>query len=235
MHRIVPRILFIVFGTVFAVSLAYLLAHRRSASGNGQMMIAGQDNPRSADPLIPDPSTSELSVPPFTLTTSDGGTINRDALLGHITIVDFFFTRCTFVCPVLTQQMVDQSKALRGTGVRLLSISVDPVHETDESLATYAAEHVPRDVENGKWVFARGDKETIGAIITGGLKFAVGEDPDRTIPIEGGRTMQNIVHPPWFVLTGPKAEVLGIYKATDEGEMRALTARAKAAAAQMTR
>ena len=47
--------------------------------------------------------------------------------------------------------------------------------------------------------------------------------------------MPNIVHPPWFALIGPKAEVLGIYRATDEEEMAALTQRAKAAATKMNK
>lgn len=182
---------------------------------------------------MPDDEVAGLSIPPFTLRTADGASVTRDSLLGRVTIVDFFFTRCIFVCPVLTAQMVDQSKALRGTDVRFLSVSVDPEHETDESLRAYAQEHMPKDNEPGRWVFARGDKETIGAIVTGGLKFEVGEDPNRVIPIEGGKTMKNILHPPWFALVGPNAEVLGIYRAQDEDAMRALTKRARAASDEL--
>jgi protein SCO1/2 len=234
MGRALPRILMVIVGTVFAASLAYLLTHlkqRPEVPGAGSGVVVSGGSGHSKVPLTPDAEAAGLSIPPFTLTTSDGGTITRDVLLGHITIVDFFFTRCIFVCPVLTQQMVDQLKALNGTSVRFLSVSVDPEHETNESLKAYFEEHVPKGTDPARWVFARGTKETIGEIITGGMKFAVGEDPNRTIDIEGGKKMKNILHPSWFVLVGPKAEVLGVYQATDESEMRALTERARAAAA----
>jgi protein SCO1/2 len=237
MGRIVPRLLMIFCAAVFAASLAYLLAHSRGrgSTPTGGVIVEGQEAAHSTQPLAPDADVAGLSIPPFTLTKSDGSTITRDALLGHVTIVDFFFTRCIFVCPVLTAQMVEQSKSLRGTGVHLLSISVDPEHETDKSLAAYAIEHIPKDAEPGSWIFGRGDKETIRSIVTDGMKFAVIEDPKRAIPIEGGQTMSNIMHPPWFVLVGPKAEVLGIYRAQDEDEMKALTERARAAAARLSK
>ncbi len=231
MHPVFPRIALVVSAMIFAGTAGFMAGlrwgGRSSAPGGGPPVMTVGGSAHSTDPLKPDDIAAGLSIPAFTLMTQDGKTITRDDLLGHVTIADFFFTRCIFVCPVLTQHMVDQQAALKGTSVRLLSVSVDPEHETNESLRKYAEEHT---ADFSRWTFARGDKETIGRIVTGGLQFAVGEDPKRTIPIEGGATMPNIVHPPWFVLIGPKAEVLGIYHTDDEDDMRALTERARAAA-----
>ena len=70
-----------------------------------------------------------------------------------------------------------------------------------------------------------------------GLKFAVGDDPnpDRAIDLAGGKKMSNIVHPSWFVLVGPNGEVLGIYLAEMEEDMRLLTERARAAEKKLRR
>jgi protein SCO1/2 len=187
---------------------------------------------RSADPLQPDDNVKDLAIPAFTLRDQDGKGIDNSVFTGHVTIVDFFFTHCRLVCPVLTQHMADQQRTLKGTDVRMLSISVDPEHDTPEVIKAYAAEH---GADPGRWAFASGDRQTIGKIVEGGFKFAVGDDPnpDRMIDLAGGKKMNNIVHPSWFVLVGPKGEVLGIYLAEMEEDMEALTARARVASARL--
>jgi protein SCO1/2 len=171
-------------------------------------------------------------LPAFVLRDQDGKTIDNSIFNGRLTVVDFFFTHCKLVCPALTQHMVDQQRALKGTGARLLSVSVDPEHETPETLKRYAAEH---EADLTRWTFACGDRQTIGAIIEGGMKFAVGDDPnpDRAIDLAGGKKMNNIVHPSWFALVGPKGEVLGIYLAEVDEDMSALTARVRAGAGRI--
>lgn len=235
MHRGL-LIAFVVVGLVFSASAGIMLALWKSSdrpagwgAAGGAIQI-GTSIKRSTDPLVPDPHTSQLTFPPFELTDQDGRTITRDVFTGKITIVDFFFTHCNLVCPLLVQRMADQAAALKNTPIRLLSISVDPVHDTPERIKQYGTDH---GVDFSRWTFARGDKETIGNIVTGGLQFAVGEDPTRTIPLGDGKTMPNIVHPPWFALVGPKGDVLGIYDATMEDEMTELTQRARGAAAKL--
>ena len=69
---------------------------------------------------------------------------------GHITIVNFVYTRCNSVCLTLGsgfQQLqqalaataADSVDAARHGGVRLLSISFDPAHDGVAQLAQYAA------------------------------------------------------------------------------------------------
>jgi cytochrome oxidase Cu insertion factor (SCO1/SenC/PrrC family) len=219
-------------GLVFAASAGWLLAvsaNRRAAPPPGGVIV-GSSNVHSKDPLTPDEVATDLKIPPFSLTDQDGKTITQSVFAGKVTILDFYFTNCTLVCPVLVQVMIDQTKALAGTSVKFLSISVDPDHDTPAVIKRYGQEH---NADFSRWTFARGDKQTINQIVEGGLHFVVGEDPANVIRMEGGGTMQNILHPSWFVLVGPKGEVLGIYRTDDDSEMRALTARARAAAASL--
>jgi protein SCO1/2 len=176
----------------------------------------------------------DLKIPAFTLRDQDGKTIDNSIFTGRVTIVDFFFTHCKLVCPLLTQHMADQQRALKGTGARMLSVSVDPEHDTPETLKQYAAEH---GADPSRWTFACGDRQTIGAMVEGGLKFAVGDDPnpDRAIDLAGGGKMNNIVHPSWFALVGPKGEVLGVYLAEVDEDMAALTERARVGAGKAGR
>lgn len=225
-------VLFAVVGLVFAASLGMLLALKRAHGDGAGAMTGGTSARRSADPLSPDDNVKDLKIPAFTLRDQDGKTIDNSVFAGRITIVDFFFTHCKLICPVLTQHMTDQQRALKGTDVRILSISVDPEHDTPEVIKQYASDH---GADPTRWTFATGDRQAIGAIVEGGMKFAVGDDPnpDRMIELGGGKKMNNIVHPSWFALIGPKGEVLGIYLAEMEQDMEALTQRARAAAAKV--
>ena len=226
-------VLVAVIGLIFAASLGLLLALKRAHAGAAAMM-AGTTVRRSADPLMPDENVKDLKLPAFTLRDQDGKTIDNSVFTGHVTIVDFFFTHCKLVCPALTQHMADQQRALKETTARMLSVSVDPEHDTPETLKAYAAEH---GADPSRWTFACGDRQTIGAIVEGGMKFAVGDDPNpaRVIDLAGGKKMNNIVHPSWFVLVGPKGEVLGVYLAEVDEDMAALTERAQVAAGRVER
>ena len=79
---------------------------------------------------------------------------------GAVTIIDFIYTRCQTVCLTLGssfQQMQSdlQAGARKGEagarGVRLLSISFDPAHDTPAVLAAYAAR---LQADSPRWRFA---------------------------------------------------------------------------------
>lgn len=62
---------------------------------------------------------------------------------GGATIVDFVYTRCPTVCSTLGsgfQQLQQALAKARGSGVKLLSISFDPLHDDASSLQRYAAQ-----------------------------------------------------------------------------------------------
>ena len=62
---------------------------------------------------------------------------------GRATIVDFVYTRCPTVCTTLTSGFQHLQDALAKTpdgGVKLLSISFDPLHDDEPSLQRYAAQ-----------------------------------------------------------------------------------------------
>ena len=227
-----PIILLVATGLLFAASLGLLLALGQARTRVPGVAAAGTSEHRSTNPLKPDDNAKDLFIPPFKLTDQEDRPFTNDAFMGHVTIVDFYFTHCRSICPVLVEHMRDQARALKGTGVKFLSISVDPEHDTPAVIKAYAQEH---GADLAQWTFTTGDRQTIGEIIQRGLKFLVGDDPSpaAAIQLEGGGTMGNIVHPSWFVLIGPKGEVLGFYLADYDEDMRALTERARAAAATL--
>ena len=105
-------------------------------------------------------SVSELPViaqlPEFELVERSGVPVTRESLLGRVTIVDFFFTRCPDACPVMSENMAELHRSFDGSNeVLLVSISVDPENDTLPVLSNYAERH---DADENWW-FLRGDDE----------------------------------------------------------------------------
>jgi len=196
------------------------------------MQRAGRTQP---PPIIhPDPASIGLSVPEFTLTDQDGNPRTHAHFDGKITILDFFFTHCPFICPTMTLAMQDLARDLAGTPVQFVSISVDPANDTPERLKTYATE---KEIDLSRWTFMTGDAATIKHIARDSLGFAVGPDtdPTRTISLPGGNTMGNIIHPSKLILVGPDRKVLGFYESNSLEETQKLLHRARAVAMSPSR
>lgn len=107
------------------------------------------------------------AVPDFTLTDQNGRTVTKDDLRGHIWIADFIFTRCKGPCPLMTARMLEMQKALVKTPeVKLVSVTVDPDHDTPEVLKDYAGANF---ADPDRWKFLTGDKSVIEKLVTEGF------------------------------------------------------------------
>ena len=179
----------------------------------------GRNPDRQDVSTVTRPPPSLMFIPEFTLVDQDGNTVTRDALQGRVTVMDFIFTHCPFVCPILSEKMSDAAAALKGTPVQFLSVSVDPERDTPEALREYARLH---EADTKRWRFLTGERAQVDAIVRDGLKFALVEDPNTPINLPGGGVMNNIIHPSWLILVGPDGDVFSFYRASDEDHMRQL-------------
>lgn len=182
--------------------------------------------------LRPDPVMSGLVIPEFELTDQDGRPFTRQSLLGHVTIVDFVFTNCPFVCPTLTQKMLYLQESLAGTGVRFLSVSVDPEHDTPDRLAEHAR---AIGADQSVWRFVTGDPAVILRLSEEGLHLGLGPDPSQKITLADGAVMDNIAHTSKLTLVGPKGEPVAFFSGLDQADVERLAERAAAAAGRSNR
>lgn len=181
----------------------------------------------SSQVLEPDALSLGLIVPGFTLVDQDGAPVTQGSLEGRVTILDFIFTNCPFVCPGMTMAMSELAAALRETPARFMSISVDPVHDTPERLREFGGAH---GADLSRWTLLTGDYATIERIVKGSLQFELQPDPSRTVGLPDGSKMANIIHPGKLMLVGPDLRVIGLYDPNRPEEMRTLLNRAKMAA-----
>ncbi|MFN0011640.1 MAG: SCO family protein [Phycisphaerales bacterium] len=185
-----------------------------------------------ARPLAPkaESSVADLRLPDFSLIDQNEQPVSRSAFKGRVTIVDFMFTHCPFICPRLTGQMLEMSKALTGTPVRFASFSVDPVHDTPARLREYATE---KGIDLTRWSLLTGEQAVIDSIVKGALKFELAEDTRTPITLPDGSSMNNITHPGHFVVIGPEGQVLAMRRSSEPDAVAQIVQIARDAAARL--
>jgi len=114
-------------------------------------------------------STTDVAVPEISLVRDDGKSVSLPAELddGRPVAVNFIFTSCTTICPVMSQTFAQLQEKLGADRdrVRLLSISIDPEQDTPARLAEYAK----RFHAGPEWRFYTG---TVEASLTTQRAFA---------------------------------------------------------------
>jgi cytochrome oxidase Cu insertion factor (SCO1/SenC/PrrC family) len=99
---------------------------------------AGSSAPEGAD-TPPGQLGDYGEVPAFTLTERSGRPVSRGDLRGLVWVADFIYTGCTETCPAQSLQFARLQQEFAGAAdLRLVSITVDPVHDTPEVLRRYA-------------------------------------------------------------------------------------------------
>jgi len=140
------------------------------------VLIAGANRLfRDSERKTTDESSVIGTVPDFRFTTQDGKTLSRADLLGKVWVADFFFTRCPGPCPMMSSRMAEISKELKkAKDVRLVSVSIDPEHDTPEVLSEYAAR---LNADPNRWIFLTGPKKEIDEFTTKGMLQVLATDP----------------------------------------------------------
>ncbi|MBI3456640.1 MAG: SCO family protein [Candidatus Rokubacteria bacterium] len=181
------------------------------------------------------------SVPDFALVERSGRRITRVDLLGTVWVVNFVYTECTETCPLQTANMARlQADFTSAPDLRLVSISVDPDHDTPEILRAYA-ERFGADPE--RWLFLTGPREAIYRLAIDGFRLGV-TDLGRTAgTARGARATwlapasawahpvpnadrQPIIHSSRFVLVDRRARIRSYHQGTDWDSLERLRANA---------
>jgi protein SCO1/2 len=129
--------------------------------------------------VISDTSTLLLElqdVPPFQFVNQNNDTIANDFYKGKIYVVEFFFSSCTTICPVMNRNMLQVQEVFASQeNFGIASITIDPVFDTPEVLNVYANTY---GANHPNWNFLTGDKVTIHKLSNDGFKLFAAEDHD---------------------------------------------------------
>jgi protein SCO1/2 len=145
-------------------------------------------------------------VPEFQLVSQSGQPFDRKSLDGKLWVADFFFTTCTGPCPRMSAQMrAVQNRVADLPDVRLVSFSVDPVHDTPAALAEYARRF---QAQPGRWFFLTGEPARL---------HHLGRDAFKLNDVDG-----SLVHSTRFVLMDRHSRIRGYYRSTDDDFLKRL-------------
>ena len=171
----------------------------------------------------PAPPPMLYRVPPFSLVDARGEPFGSAQLEGQVYVVDFIFTRCRSICPLLTQAMsrLDQRYRESGTaGIRLVSVTVDPAYDTPQMLQEYGAAH---GIEPDRWSLLTGPPEAIRSLLTEGFRLPLGAEPGQAAPASDSGPppdegdLIDIAHTGKLVLVDRQGGVRGLYDIDDAG------------------
>jgi len=160
---------------------------------------------REVSPELPDLG----EVPAFALTDDAGASFTQEALRNHPTVVDFVFTRCDSICPVVTmkmQRVQEKTGDPKGAAIKMLSISVDPEYDTPARLTEYAKRY---GADPMRWRFLTGPADQVRALVEG--PFMNSMVREGASPAGAPR----ISHNGYFLLVDGDLHIRGVYDSND--------------------
>jgi protein SCO1/2 len=116
------------------------------------------------------------SAPSFKLTNQNNQTISNQDYLGKVYVVEFFFSTCPTICPIMNQNMLLlQEEFKNDNNFGIASFTINPETDTAEVLKLHA-EHL--GVKHPNWHFLTGDREYIFEIANKGFNLFAGINPE---------------------------------------------------------
>lgn len=135
------------------------------------------------------------AVPAFALTDQNGAAFESAAKLdGQVWVANFMFTTCPGPCPRMSSQMHEVQKALEAEGIKLVSMTVDPAHDTPAVLLEYGQRF---KASPGVWHFLTGSREDLNRLSRDVFKLGV---------VDG-----TLEHSTRFVLVDRRSQIRGYY------------------------
>ena len=160
------------------------------------------------------------NAPQFSFTNQEGNTITNEDVEGKIYLVDFFFTSCPSICPIMTANLMKiQDRFAHYDEFMILSHTVDPTRDSPAKLKEYAED---RNIDAKNWHFLTGEKDSLYSVAFEYLSSAM---EDSLAP--GG-----FLHTEYFVLVDKEGRlrsreddngnIIGVYDGTNAQHIRDL-------------
>lgn len=111
-------------------------------------------------------SVETYTLPPVRLVNQDGVEMDLSGFMdsNKFVVVDFIFTTCTTICPVLSAGLVNFHKTLgeEAENVKFISISIDPEHDKPDVLKAYSRKYNMQP----EHILLTGSRQDINTVMT---------------------------------------------------------------------
>lgn len=125
-------------------------------------------------------NNEKRKVPAFAFLNQDSLLITQNDYNGKVYVVEFFFTTCPSICPVMNSNLVEIQKEFRGfDDFGVASFTINPDYDTPSVLKAYAEKH---GIEDMDWHLMTGNRQEIYDLANIGFNIFAAED----IGVPGG-------------------------------------------------
>jgi protein SCO1/2 len=157
----------LVFGIIFIPRIINRIKNGTVVQGDRIDAVSNHKNPE----------TGLLKIgpaPKFELTDQNNTKISNETYKGKVYVVEFFFSTCPTICPIMNRNMLDiQNEFFGNPNFGIASISINPEYDTSKVLQEHAQKI---GVKSSNWHLLTGDKDYIYSIANKGFNLYVGEN-----------------------------------------------------------
>lgn len=164
--------------------------------------------PAGGNEVVVEPKPGD-EVPDFTLTNQDGNKVSFHNWRGRKLLLTFIYTRCPLpdYCPLMSSNFAEINRALQqnpelSEKVQLLSISVDPEHDTPKVLREYAVKYSGGASALKRWEYATGTPDEVKAVAQ---FFGLSYWPEK----------DQIIHSLRTAIVSPDGRVAAVYRGNE--------------------
>ena len=148
---------FVALVTISLCVVSYALSHSESSHENPSLTVKSGGGNYEAE-------YSDYTIPDISFYDQNSQTVSITELLNNNkpVVLNFIFTSCPTICPVLTSTFakLQSSFEKEQPAVQLISVSIDPEHDTPSVLFDYAAKFKA----NSNWTFLTGSINDIESL-----------------------------------------------------------------------
>jgi protein SCO1/2 len=113
-------------------------------------------------------------APKFELTDQNMAKISNKDYAGKVYVMEFFFSTCPSICPIMNKNMIEIEKAFSAEkNFGIASVTINPDNDTSEVLKAHA---IKLGITAQNWHFLTGDKDYIFNLANKGFNLYVGEN-----------------------------------------------------------
>ena len=152
--------------------------------------VVQNDRMSLSNDILKDEALDKIGpAPKFELTDQNNVKISNKEYIGKVYVLEFFFSTCPSICPIMNKNMVTIEKEFANEkDFGIVSISINPENDTPEVLKAHAKK---LEVTSANWHFLTGDKDYIFEWANKGFNLYVGEN---------NKTLGNFEHSGLFAL-----------------------------------
>jgi protein SCO1/2 len=148
-------------------------------------------------------------VQKFAFTDQDGNPFTSENVKGSVAVVEYFFTTCKSICPIMNNQMMRVDSAFhQEPHFFILSHTVDPETDTVEAINAYAHAHRA----SKQWKFLTGSKKELYKMARESYLLDALENMDPNID-------EDFIHTQNFALIDQQGRIRGVYDGLKSDEI----------------